>query len=69
MGKTSILLNGVLGSWISCKKGLRQGDPISPYLFIIVVDVLRRLIIHMSDIEDLNHPAIDNAPCPSASIC
>lgn len=28
--KTTILLNGIPGSWINCRCGLRQDDPLSP---------------------------------------
>jgi hypothetical protein len=44
-GKTAILLNRVLGPWIQCRNGLRHGDHISPYLYIIFSDILQQLII------------------------
>lgn len=36
-----VLLNGTDSEFFSHKKGLRQGDPLSPMLFNIVVDVLQ----------------------------
>jgi retron-type reverse transcriptase len=43
-GNVNIKVNDQLGSYFQTKKGLRQGDPISPILFNIVVDMLAILI-------------------------
>jgi hypothetical protein len=63
-GRTAVLLNGVPGRWFDCKQGLRQGDPLSPYLFIIVADVLQELITGDSSPARLLHPLVDDLPCP-----
>uniref|UniRef100_A0A453NKF2 Reverse transcriptase domain-containing protein n=1 Tax=Aegilops tauschii subsp. strangulata TaxID=200361 RepID=A0A453NKF2_AEGTS len=61
IGKAAILLNGIPGNWIQCKNGLRQGDPVSPYLFLIVTDLLQQLILQNSE-PALHHPIFSHLP-------
>ncbi|XP_010229472.1 uncharacterized protein LOC104581962 [Brachypodium distachyon] len=41
---TRVLLNGILGDSIVHRRGLWQGDPLSPMFFILVMDVLHSML-------------------------
>jgi retron-type reverse transcriptase len=43
-GTSSVLLNGVPGRNFKCRRGVRQGDPLSPLLFVIGAELLQYVI-------------------------
>ena len=48
-GKVAVLANDRIGPFFESRKGLRQGDPLSPILFNTAVDVLNTLIVNAVD--------------------
>jgi hypothetical protein len=52
LASTRVLLNGTPSDTISHRRGLHQGDPLSPMLFILAIDVLD-FLISKAETEDL----------------
>jgi len=54
-------LNGVPGKQFKCKRGVRQGDPLSPLLFILATEILQYVI------NDAYHAVHFTMPIPIAT--
>lgn len=58
---SAVLVNGCQGRGLAVRRGLRQGDSISPYLFILVADLLHVLITKS---QLVRHPIVEGKSCP-----
>jgi hypothetical protein len=53
---SSILLNGAPGKVFHCRRGIRQGDPLSPLLFVLTADLLQSIVNKAKDLGLLKLP-------------
>ena len=55
-GMLAVLLNGVPVKKICCKRGARQGDPLSLLLFVLAADLLQAIITKVASLGLLRRP-------------
>lgn len=53
---SAVLLNGTPGKTLHCLRGVRQGDPLSPLLFVLAADFLQSLLNKGKDMGLLSLP-------------
>ena len=55
-GTSEVLLNGVPGKKFFCRRGVRQGDPLSPLLFVGVSELLQAMVNQLFQAGTLHAP-------------
>lgn len=63
LGSSQIIINGLIGKSITLRRGVRQGDPLSPLLFIMSMDFLTRWLSKLVQTGAWSLPYHDMKPC------
>ena len=51
--KSCIINNGLCTHYFNVERGVRQGDPLSPYLFVIAVEILAIAVRNQENIKGI----------------
>ena len=60
----NILLNGSLTNTFQPSRGIRKGDPLSPFLFILMAEGLSRLILTQAERGELRGIRVHDGMTP-----
>ena len=52
--KSCVVVNNNVTKWFQVERGCRQGDPLSPYIFLICSEVLAHMIRQNDKIKGIN---------------
>ena len=52
--KSTVLINGHTSDWFDISRGCRQGDPISPYLFVLCAEIMANMIRENDNIKGIS---------------
>ena len=52
--ESCIIQNGFISDFLRLKRGCRQGDPISPYIFILCAEILGQMLRNNENIKGIN---------------
>lgn len=63
--KFSLLMNGSLVGFFSSRRGIRQGDPMSPYILVLAMEYLSRLLKGLQN----NHQFAFHPKCKALKLC
>ncbi|PWA52601.1 hypothetical protein CTI12_AA454830 [Artemisia annua] len=66
--RISVLVNGSSSGIFNLERGLRQGDPLSPFLFLLVAEVLNKMIKYSLSNGNLKGIKINNGGDPLTHI-